>query len=104
LATTFEEMLDQAIAVGQRALALAMASGEVTLYVLALTREHPGRSHQAYALRLLGDIAARHKPPERALAEAHHQQALVLAEELGMRPLLAHCHRGLGTFYLRIGR
>jgi len=27
-----------------------------------------------------------------------------LADELGMRPLLAHCHRGLGTLYFKTGR
>jgi hypothetical protein len=27
-----------------------------------------------------------------------------LAEELGMRPLVAHCHRGLGMLYLKLGR
>lgn len=27
-----------------------------------------------------------------------------LADELGMRPLQAHCHRGLGTLYATIGR
>jgi hypothetical protein len=27
-----------------------------------------------------------------------------MAEELGMRPLVAHCHLGLGTLYRRIGR
>jgi Flp pilus assembly protein TadD len=36
------------------------------------------------------------------LAEPHYRQALSLAEELGMRPLQAHCHRGLGTLYLKI--
>jgi tetratricopeptide (TPR) repeat protein len=30
---------------------------------LALTREHQERGHQAYALRLLGEIAARREPP-----------------------------------------
>ena len=54
---------------------------------LALTREHQERGHQAYALRLLGDIAARREPPESEQAEAHYHQALALAEELGMRPL-----------------
>ena len=38
------------------------------------------------------------------LAESHYQQALALAEELGMRPLVAHCHLGLGTLHSRIGR
>ena len=37
-------------------------------------------------------------------AEAHYRQALALAEALGMRPLQAHCHRGLGTLYAKIGR
>jgi Flp pilus assembly protein TadD len=27
-----------------------------------------------------------------------------LAEELGMRPLQAHCHRGLGTLYATTGQ
>ena len=71
---------------------------------LALARTHQERGHQAYALRLLGDIAARREPPESASAEAHYRQALTLAEELGMRPLQAHCHRGLGTLYAKIGR
>jgi tetratricopeptide (TPR) repeat protein len=66
---------------------------------LALTRERQEHGYQAYALRLLGDIAARREPPEREQAEAHYRQALALAEELGMRPLQAHCHLGLGTLY-----
>ena len=72
--------------------------------VLALTREHQERGHQAYTLCLLGDIAARREPPESAQAEASYYQALTLAEELGMRPLLAHCHRGLGMLYAAIGQ
>jgi tetratricopeptide (TPR) repeat protein len=71
---------------------------------LILAREYQGRSHQAYALRLLGDIAARRDPPEGDPAEVHYRQALALAAELGMRPLQAHCHRGLGTLYATIGQ
>jgi len=37
-------------------------------------------------------------------AEAHYQQALALAEALGMRPLMAHCHLGLGRLYGQTGR
>jgi hypothetical protein len=29
---------------------------------------------------------------------------LALASELGMRPLVAHCHLGLGTLYRRTGK
>jgi tetratricopeptide (TPR) repeat protein len=71
---------------------------------LALARTHQERGNQAYALRLLGDIAAHHDPPDAAPAEAHYRQALALADELGMRPLQAHCHRGLGTLYATTGQ
>jgi tetratricopeptide (TPR) repeat protein len=69
---------------------------------LTLARTHQERGHEAYALRLLGDIAARREPPESVMAETHYQQALTLAEELSMRPLQAHCHLGLGTLYAKI--
>jgi tetratricopeptide (TPR) repeat protein len=71
---------------------------------LALAREHQERGNQAQALRLLGDIAAHRAPPDVAEAEAHYRHALALAEELGMRPLQAHCHLGLGTLYTRTGQ
>jgi tetratricopeptide (TPR) repeat protein len=70
---------------------------------LALARQHQEQGNEAYALRLLGDIAARREPPESASAETHYRQALALAEELGMRPLQAHCHLGLGTLYVQTG-
>ena len=41
--------------------------------------------------------------PRRATAEANYGQALVLAAELRMRPLVAHCHLGLGKLYRRTG-
>jgi tetratricopeptide (TPR) repeat protein len=71
---------------------------------LALAYEHQERGNQAYALRLLGEIAARRDPPYVEEAEIHHREALTLAEELGMRPLLAHCHLGLGTLYAKSGQ
>ena len=71
---------------------------------LALAREHQRRGNQAYALRLLGDIAARREPPESAPVETHYRQALALAEALSMRPLQAHCHLGLGALYVQTDR
>jgi hypothetical protein len=47
--------------------------------VLALAREHQKRGNEAYASRLLGEIAAHRHPPESTLAKAHYQQALALA-------------------------
>jgi hypothetical protein len=43
-------------------------------------------------------------PPDEESAETHHRQALDLADELGMRPLMAHCHLGLGTLYAKSDR
>jgi tetratricopeptide (TPR) repeat protein len=71
---------------------------------LALAREHQERGHQAYALRLLGDIATHRDPPEVEEADTHYREALALANELGMRPLQAHCHYGLGMLYCEIDR
>jgi tetratricopeptide (TPR) repeat protein len=71
---------------------------------LKLSRDHKERGHEAWALRLLGEIAAHTDPPEVDRAEGYYHQALALAEELGMRPLAAHCHLGLGTLYQQLGR
>jgi tetratricopeptide (TPR) repeat protein len=71
---------------------------------LALSRTHKARGDEAYVLQLLGKTAARHDPPEVEPAEAYYRQALTLAEELGMRPLQAHCHFGLGSLYAKISR
>jgi predicted ATPase len=54
--------------------------------------------------QLLGDIAAHRDPSASEQAEAYYQQALTLTEELGMRPLQAHCHRSLGTLYAKTGQ
>jgi tetratricopeptide (TPR) repeat protein len=71
---------------------------------LALAQERQERDNQTYVLYLLGDIATRRDPPEVDPAKAYYQQALALAEALGMRPLQAHCHRGLGTLYAATGQ
>jgi tetratricopeptide (TPR) repeat protein len=70
---------------------------------LAQAHAHQEHGERAYALRLLGAIAARREPPEVEPAATHYRQALTLAEELGMRPLAAHGHLGLGTLYAKVG-
>ena len=73
---------------------------------LALARRHHQRGREAWTLRLAGDIAVRgHRgnPSDPAGAEKSYQQALELAEDLKMRPLVAHCHVGLGKLYRRTG-
>jgi class 3 adenylate cyclase/tetratricopeptide (TPR) repeat protein len=66
---------------------------------LANARERNMRGEEARALWLLGEIAMRRDPPDMVQAEAQYHQALALADELGMRPLQAHCHRDLGTLF-----
>jgi tetratricopeptide (TPR) repeat protein len=73
-------------------------------YALARADAHQELGDQAYALRLLGDIAARCEPPESDQAGDYYRQALALAEDLGMRPLVAHCHLGIGKLYATSGR
>jgi tetratricopeptide (TPR) repeat protein len=71
---------------------------------LTLARAHQERGNQAYALRLLGAVAAHQDPPHVAPAAAHFRQALMLTKALGMQPLHAHCHRGLGLLYITTGQ
>jgi tetratricopeptide (TPR) repeat protein len=73
-------------------------------HALAFSRAQQERGHEAYALRLLGECHARHAPPEVEPAETYYRQALTLAEALGMRPLQAHCHHGLGRLYSHTGQ
>jgi class 3 adenylate cyclase/tetratricopeptide (TPR) repeat protein len=71
---------------------------------LDLARAHKEQGHEAWALRLLGEIALHGTPPEVEQAEVAYRQAMALAKERRMRPLLAHCHLGLGTLYSRTGQ
>jgi tetratricopeptide (TPR) repeat protein len=71
---------------------------------LARAGEQGQRSDEGWVLRLLGEIAAYADPPDVEQAERYYRQALALTEELGMRPLMAHCHLGLGTLYQKAGR
>jgi hypothetical protein len=37
-------------------------------------------------------------------AEGYYREALAVAQPRGMRPLVAHCHFGLGKLYRRTGK
>jgi tetratricopeptide (TPR) repeat protein len=71
---------------------------------LAAARQRGERGVEGRLLRLLGDIAAHPERLEVDAAEAHYRQALALAEELGLRPLVAHCRLGLGRLNRRRDR
>ncbi len=59
------------------------------------------RGFAAHALQLLGETAAHPDQLDAEAGEAYYRQALALAEPRGMRPLVAHCHLGLGELYRR---
>jgi DNA-binding NtrC family response regulator/tetratricopeptide (TPR) repeat protein len=66
---------------------------------VTLARERGERGHEAWALRLLGEVASHPDRFDMATAEGHYRAAMALADALGMRPLAAHCHLGLGTLH-----
>jgi tetratricopeptide (TPR) repeat protein len=68
---------------------------------LTLATEHGQGGYEVRALHLLGEITARSNSLQQA--EGHYRDALALAEKLGFRPLIAHCHLGLGKLYRRAG-
>jgi class 3 adenylate cyclase/tetratricopeptide (TPR) repeat protein len=79
-------------------------AGQHARQALDLARQQKARGDEALALHQLGTVHAHADPPDVASAETHYKQALALAEELGMRPLMAHCHHGLGRLYVKTGR
>ena len=80
----------EALAFAARALDLAVAQKEA--------------GHEAWVRRVLGEAASCGDSPEREKAEDHYREALALAADRGMRPLVGHCHLGLGRLYRRTGR
>ncbi len=68
---------------------------------LALSRRLGARGNEAHALVLAGDVTSAGGGGD---AESSYREALALATELGMRPLIAHCHLGLGKLYRRTGK
>ena len=84
LANQFEE----ALTIAQAALSLARKRGE--------------RGHEAYALRIVGEITGHEDMRDMDSAQENFKQSLLLAESLGMRPLVAQCHLSLGHLYQRL--
>ncbi|HSF03118.1 MAG TPA: tetratricopeptide repeat protein, partial [Solirubrobacterales bacterium] len=70
---------------------------------LRLSQVHRERGSEAWALRLLGEIASHRDRRRVEEAESRYREARALASELGMRPLVAHCHLGLGRLYRQAG-
>jgi tetratricopeptide (TPR) repeat protein len=70
---------------------------------LRLATEQKERGNEVYALHLLAEIYTG-DGSETAAAERYYRDALELASELGMRPLVAHCHAGLCQLYAQAGK
>jgi tetratricopeptide (TPR) repeat protein len=87
------------VAVGRLSAAIPLAHE-----ALATARDRKERGAKGYAPRLLGTLTAQGTAPDVVAAARYYQHAILLAQELGMRPLLAHCHRGLGMLYAQAGR
>jgi hypothetical protein len=79
----------------------ATAAGQ---QAVTFARDHSERANEAWALHVLGAVAAHGAFPDADQAESQYRQALALADELGMRPVVAHCHFGLGTLHQKIAR
>jgi class 3 adenylate cyclase/tetratricopeptide (TPR) repeat protein len=72
---------------------------ELAKKALHLASTQGARGYQAYALRTLGDAAK-----DDGDAATYYLRSLMLAEKLSLRPLMAHCHFGLGKVYRRTGK
>jgi tetratricopeptide (TPR) repeat protein len=114
-----ERMIEQSIAMGHRnayarpfvqlseAYRLAGRVDDalrVARQALDFDRVHKRAADEAWALRTLGEIALHRDPLEAQEAETSYRDALARAEALDMRPLVAHCHVGLGELYRRLGK
>jgi tetratricopeptide (TPR) repeat protein len=90
-------------ALGRACLAIGWLDEARNLGERTIARLPLQRGFTAHALHLLGDVATHPDRFDAARGEAHYRQALALAEERGMRPLVAHCHLGLGRLFRRTG-
>jgi class 3 adenylate cyclase/tetratricopeptide (TPR) repeat protein len=71
---------------------------------VTLARERGERGYEAWALRLLAEVASHGPRPEVETAKAHYGTSMALASELEMRPLVAHCHLGLCRLCRQTGK
>ena len=63
---------------------------------IEMARGFSQREIESIGLRLLGDLFSSRLAPDLEKAAQSYGQALAIAAELGLRPLVAHCNFGLG--------
>jgi tetratricopeptide (TPR) repeat protein len=76
----------------------------IVSHALDIARSHAERGREVEALYVLGEVALSTIPVDIAKGQDHYRQAMALASEIGLRPLVAHCHVGLGKLYKRAER
>ena len=106
-AAGMELMVDQAMRLmhlGEAYLHIDQVKQATSVVQLALQNslDYHQRGAGAWAQWLLGEINTR--ADNFGAAEGHYRKAMALASELGMAPLLAHCHFGLGKGYSRASK
>jgi tetratricopeptide (TPR) repeat protein len=79
-------------------------AGALAADALDSTREKHEAGLEGWALRLVAEVTTQREPLDVSGAEDQYQQAIRQAERLGMRPLIARCHLGLGSLYRRAGK
>jgi tetratricopeptide (TPR) repeat protein len=99
LAVRVSRLAETLLLAGRAGDALARARSAVDL-----ARTYRERANEALALRALGEVAGRGDPLDAKTAEEAYGASLALAESLGMRPLVAHVHLGLGRLLARTAR
>ena len=70
---------------------------------LELSQAYRERGREAWILRLMGEIGRMRTPVQVEWTESQYRRAMDLAEDLAMRPLVAHCHFGLGQLWAQSG-
>jgi tetratricopeptide (TPR) repeat protein len=114
-----KEAIERAIAIGDPLGHLLRAAGRAEAYLLVgraadalplaqrgveICKAVKSRGVTGWTLRLMGEVAAAQTPLLVEEAEAAYREALKMAHEMGMRPLIARCHQGLGLLYRRTGK
>jgi tetratricopeptide (TPR) repeat protein len=76
---------------------------DTALGALEFAEQHGQHEFGARVRLILGNVARLHPSLLADNAEHHYRDALRRADERGMRPLVAHCHLGLGRVYHHCG-
>ncbi len=78
-------------------------ANSVANQVLASSQSQGYRGYAALSLYVLAESLLHADVSDMAKAEDDYDHAMALANELRMRPLVAHCHVGLGQLYRHTG-